>query len=467
MKTIIFILSAIFLMGSTTVFAGSTGIPDTKWYDENPAADEFVISTADQLAGFAIITNSTTGVYASERFANKTITLSDDIDLSAYSEGVGWTPIGTPIVGSFSGVFDGNNKIITGLRANSGQVGAGLFGGIWNATIKNLGLVDVDVIGSGAGGLVFSGGFSTIENCYVTGTVANNQDHRFRGIVGGIAGSFGGTIKNSYFEGIVSCGISQNTMAEFVGGIAGQFGGIMENCFSAGKILFVSPNHNVSGFFSPLSPPVLNLGGLVGSVWSYRIDDTSTEIQNSIIKNSYSKATIPWVFGGFYLMAGIAGYADNSEITNCVALNPIMTQAPGLSRRYRIVSTHHWQYGEPLTLFGNYALYNTPISQWAPKEHDQHDGADVTMQEALTAAFWTDTMGWDTNIWIIKDGELPRLRMCCTYDNPCAACFVNPPTGVSDVTGAIAAMFVFLLMSAALWGYALINKTRTELPASE
>jgi len=118
-------------------------------------------------------------------------------------------------------------------------------------------------------------------------------------------------------------------------------------------------------------------------------------------------------------------------------------------------------------LYGNYALYDKAIHESIPKEHDQYDGADVTMEEALTAAFWTDTMGWDTNVWIIEDGELPRLRMCCTFENPCADCFDAPPTGVRDVASAFAAMVAFILVSVILWAYGVRkNKNSAREPMS-
>jgi hypothetical protein len=456
MKTIIFILSAIFLMGSTTVFAGSTGIPDTKWYDENPAATEFIISTADQLAGLAVISSDWRGVYASEHFVNKTITLANDIDLSAYASGRGWTPIDW-----FSGVFDGNNKAITGLRINDRQWQSrvGLFGDVVRATIKNLSLIDVNIIGSvTAGGLAVSAQYSTIENCYVSGMVRKIDV----GVVGGIVASFGGDMKSSYFEGMVVGVEPQMSSSSRVGGIAGYFEGNMENCFSAGEIRLAHSNMNLFAASVDIRE-LVTVGGLVGLAAPERIDYWSFGYQKSSIKNSYTTMALsPEVFF-FRRVGGIVGASSDSDILNNVALNPGVEN----QKFERVVSVFDSFHFDCAALSGNYAHDEMIASDLSPIGHDQLNGADVTMQEALTAAFWTDTMGWDKNIWIIEDGELPRLRMCCTYENPCADCFVNPPTGVSGVTGSVAAMFVFLLMSAALWAYALINKTGTELPASE
>jgi hypothetical protein len=457
MKTIVSVLLAIIFMGSVTVFAGSTGIPDTKWYDENPAANEFIISTADQLAGLALISSDFRGVYASERFVNKTITLANDIDLSAYASGRGWTPID-----GFSGVFDGNNKAITGLRINDRQWGSavGLFGVVVRATIKNLSLIDVNIIGSvWVGGLVASSEHSTIiENCYVSGMVRKIDV----GNVGGIVGGFGGDIKNSYFEGTVVGVIPQMSSPSRVGGIAGYFEGNMENCFSAGEIRLAHSHMNLFAA-SDNSRTLVIVGGLVGSVAPEFMLGRPFGYQKSSIKNSYTTmAFSPEVFSISWV-GGIVGASSDSDILNNVALNPGVEN----QKFERVVSGFDSFRFDCAALSGNYAHDEMIPSDLSPIGHDQLNGEDVSMQEALTAAFWTDTMGWDKNIWIIKDGTLPRLRMCCTYENPCADCFVNPPTGVSGVTGAMAAMFVFLLMSAAFWAYALINKTGTELSASE
>jgi hypothetical protein len=59
---------------------------DTDWYDNNPNAAEFTISTAEELAGLAKIVNSGTDDFY---FSDQTIRLADDIDLA----GKKWTPI--------------------------------------------------------------------------------------------------------------------------------------------------------------------------------------------------------------------------------------------------------------------------------------------------------------------------------------------------------------------------------------
>ena len=72
----------------------------------------YIITTAEQLAQLATYVNEGVTNHSSKHYK-----LGNDINLSAYQSGDGWTPIG--ISGyCFLGVFDGNNKKILGLKIN-------------------------------------------------------------------------------------------------------------------------------------------------------------------------------------------------------------------------------------------------------------------------------------------------------------------------------------------------------------
>jgi len=101
------------------------------WYDDNPSADIFYIGTAEELAYLAsIVSNASNNTSGS--FMDKTIVLTSDIDLSAYSNGAGWTRIGYYASGTnarpFRGTFDGNGHTITNLTINTTTSYQGLFG---------------------------------------------------------------------------------------------------------------------------------------------------------------------------------------------------------------------------------------------------------------------------------------------------------------------------------------------------
>lgn len=184
--------------------------------------------------------------------------LMNDIDMTEdtkeggdWDQGNGWTPIET-----FSGIFDGNGYRIIGMHiygdVSTGCVG--LFGEVDGATIKNLGLVnvDIDVESYHVGGIVgYVRGTSTsnILSCYCSGTIRNNCSTAC--YTGGICGY--GTISEygtSYGQfNIVNCinlsAISANSddREARVGGIisGGYWSGsvariYIQNCYNIGNV---------------------------------------------------------------------------------------------------------------------------------------------------------------------------------------------------------------------------------------
>ena len=94
-----------------------------------------------------------------------------------------WTPIG----GTYSTTFKGNNKTISNLHINRGQDDVGLFGRV-SGNISGLGLKSVNVRGRNqVGGLVGNQVGGRILGCYVTGRVEGTGHD-----VGGLAGESNG-----------------------------------------------------------------------------------------------------------------------------------------------------------------------------------------------------------------------------------------------------------------------------------
>ena len=211
MKKILALILALCLVLSTvgTVALASEavdtwdGTADTTWY--NDADTEFTLTTAEQLAGLAVLVNG------GNSFSGKTVKLGADLDIS----GTAWTPIGTSNydktpttadVKMFAGNFDGGNHTITGLTSDgyvpaatetgSTEYSFGLFGYVYGSNFSNIKLADVaidcgtrtnsdgvDVYGSGIAALIgyyFPANDKTVEikNCHVlSGTVkaSNNM----------------------------------------------------------------------------------------------------------------------------------------------------------------------------------------------------------------------------------------------------------------------------------------------------
>ena len=139
--------------------------------DSNTALADgtYSISTPEEMKKLADMTNAGL-VSGGDEFV-----LANDIDLSQYEN---WIPIGNAVVkdggwhgNSFKGKFDGNGFVIADLRINDAEARyVGLFGYIQDSSVKNLGLVNVDITASAyVAGLVSSIQTSLIENCYLQG----------------------------------------------------------------------------------------------------------------------------------------------------------------------------------------------------------------------------------------------------------------------------------------------------------
>jgi len=322
---------------ATAQFSGGDGS------ENNP----YIITTAEQLAQLATFVNT-----GNENYDYKYFKLGNDIDLSAYQSGTGWTPIGgTPSeygTYAFSGYFDGNSKKITGLYINNPNLDyAGLFGYLYDATIKNLGVENVnirgnDYVGSIAGkGSTSSATFDHIDNCYSTGKVSGNEN------VGGIAG-------DGYlyiFYSFSTCEVSGNN---YVGGITGDFFGTINNCYSTGA---VNGNNYV--------------GGIAGRARSiYIITYIGSILKNSVALNPYVKGI------GSYVgrITGIDGTYAN--ISNNAAYDGILNSA------------------------GN--------TLWERIGASDLDGADMSLQaiksDGTLGGRFTADDGWTT-----QNGKLPGL----------------------------------------------------------
>ena len=223
----------------------------------------YSISTAEELAKLATMTNN--GKVTGGEFV-----LANDIDLSAYSTGAGWMPIG-----NFKGTFDGNGYVISNLYINRPDRNyVGLFGST-DGTVKNIGVENINIIGKDyVGGLVgFNNGYN-ISNCYSTGTVRGNLN------VGGLVGfKYGSSISNCYSTSTVNG-------KETVGGLVGSTynGSKINNSYSTGTVR-----------------GDINVGGLVG--WNNA---------GSRINNSYSMGSV----SGTNTVGGLVGLNNNSSSVN-------------------------------------------------------------------------------------------------------------------------------------------------------
>ena len=336
-----------FPLASFAQFAGGNGS------EEEP----YIIETAQQLAQLASFTNQ-----GNVNFNNKYYQLANDIDLSAYQSGAGWSPIGNSSGQSFKGYFDGNNKTITGLYINNTTIGySGIFGYTVNATIKNLGVVDAEIISA-----------YTIS------------------IAGCVAGwSADGDIMNCYSTGYINA--SSTLSASCAGGMVGyNSNSNIIDCYST-----ASMNAHSDGSFAAA-------GGIAGY-------SSGAGILRCYSTGSIHASTDAITSGYAAYSGGIAGDIITSNISNCAALNPSITSVGDIINFGRVIGRNSYDTG---TLADNVAFIEMENPDgdeiWNNIGENQLDGADiiaVTIHEDGTIG----GLFIYANGWTIQNGKLPGL----------------------------------------------------------
>ncbi len=254
--------------------------------------DPYLLATAADLKAFRDMANA-------EASSKLCATLTADIDLG----GEAWTPF-EPSSGyvsqAYAGTFDGANHTIKGLSVNlTSNAGAGLFGTVCGATIKNL-KVEGNVSASSS---VFVGGIvgrtqtsATIDSCSFAGTVTSTKKNGAAGTAGIVGRVSAGTVT------ITNCANTAaiNGTSAIAAGILGYGGSnkvTIENCYNTGAI---SGQHYASG--------------ICGS--------STIKEQTSSIRNCYNSGTITATNGGNYyagITANFKGTISNSYYANPAA----------------------------------------------------------------------------------------------------------------------------------------------------
>ncbi len=192
--------------------------------------DPYLLATAADLKAFRDMANA-------EASSKLCATLTADIDLG----GEAWTPF-EPSSGyvsqAYAGTFDGANHTIKGLSVNlTSSTGAGLFGTVCGATIKNL-RVEGNVSASSSvsvGGIVGRTQTSaTINSCSFAGTVTSTKKNGAAGTAGIVGRVNAGTLA------VTNCAnLSDVTGSGSAAGILGYAGNTkvtIENCYNSGAI---------------------------------------------------------------------------------------------------------------------------------------------------------------------------------------------------------------------------------------
>ncbi|MDD4816051.1 MAG: InlB B-repeat-containing protein [Clostridia bacterium] len=243
-----------------------------------------------------------------------------------------WTPMGN-LTYTFSGNFDGNNFVISGLYindialSNQGLFGVNLMGTISNTKLTNTCVIGLNRVGSlvGANGQDLLGG-ARVENCSNNGIVVG------KGAVGGIVGQirYSAEVFNSSNSGYVMTyhdGIDAS-MEDSVGGIAGylyNWGSSIENCFNTSTIIANGNSLLVGGIIGNFNEvgPLIDYGYCfencynIGTIISTGTDCYIGSLAGRVVVGAANKCF--WLIGTATLPFG-----QNSGL-NCYSFNQNQT----------------------------------------------------------------------------------------------------------------------------------------------
>ena len=271
--------------------AGWDGTTKTAPKTENGV---YQIGTAAELAWFADAVN------------NGQTTISGKLTASINLNGKPWTAIGTSS-NKFAGTLDGDNYTVSGL-VTTGLVGELAEGGV----VENLRVNCAIVSTSSLLGGVANSSAGTIRNCMVSGSITfSSGGYNGASAIGGIAGR---TTGNGVISGCVSRAVVKDAYDNStygtsapLGGIAGYAYGVVENCYFTGTLAVKKTQPN----------KIINQkrGGLVGEL------NANAELKGSYVAGEFAIADES-KFG-----AVVGKVNSGATITNCAYLDTVAPQA--------------------------------------------------------------------------------------------------------------------------------------------
>jgi hypothetical protein len=313
MKKVIFaaiLMAALYFSGSAFAVLSGGGTE----------ADPYLIQSRADFDEFANPANAslywTSGKYTK---------LMCDIDLSdtTYTQAVIAPDISTSVYfqgTQFTGVFDGNNNIISNVVINQPGIDyAGLFGYVGSGgQIRNLGVEKINTTSFNhyGGGLVGYNDSGTLTGCYAIGSV--NGKHYVGGLVGY---DVDGTITSCYAASFVS---QTDTGGGYVGGLVGiNYAGTLTSCYATGSVTgdscvggLVGYNDSGTLTFCHATGSVTGdvfVGGLVGDTY------------NGSLTFCYATGSVCGISQYYSYVGGLVGWNANSSgtLTACYATGSV------------------------------------------------------------------------------------------------------------------------------------------------
>ena len=212
---------SVWVSGEWDVPEFDTGMSECGLVGQGTSASPYKISTAADLRLMSSL------IASDASFADDHYRLAADIDLQDEA----FDPIGK--TAHFSGVFDGQGHVISGLRITDDSENTGLFAFVENGTVRNVGIASGTISGGNqTGALIGRTMNATIMNCFSKAEVSGGHN------TGGLVGMF----NNSAMANCYAWGTIQGE--ESVGGLCGSINrsidpaleGSVRNCYSIADV---------------------------------------------------------------------------------------------------------------------------------------------------------------------------------------------------------------------------------------
>ena len=354
------LISNLWTLESVVWDFNSDNYPSLYWEDEYVELAPITIASKNDF------------VKLSGQYLTLNYVLTTDINLS----GISWMPM------TFCGeVFNGNGHVISNCTINQKYDLMGLFAYNYG-TISGINMTSLTISVSYTG-TIYVGGLvaqnhGTICECSTTGNI--NLDGNGKDQTG-------------------------NVYVNYTGGLVGYNYGKINNCFSTCNITTTALSYgpsNYAGYGSCYN------GGLVGYA------RTGSEITNSYATGTINgKAhTTTKATTGVYA-GGLVGYVtDNCTIKNCFATGSITANATGTNSQRRVGYT----VGAKPTSYTSITISTCYHSSSASTSGSANSSmsTSVSVSKALstikTIDFYTNSLGWSSDIWTFVDGQYPTLK---------------------------------------------------------
>ena len=315
----------------------------------------------------------------------------------------------------FSGTYDGQNHVISGLQINKANHCVGLFGYLSDAEVKNVILRNSSISGkSYVGGIVGQTDFTAIRNCRVESSVTINNG------INGYSGSYHGGIAGDLFRSasiIEGCFCAARLTNYESGGGGGEFGGIagknegqIRNCiFMGNKFTVASEYGALIGYCDNSAISLISNNyyttndfwgvGRLEETWSNR--DMDGARKGRIISAGEGVTIVPAEAATVYPASGITAYGSTS----------LMYDGKLYSGNTQTVLLNLSHEDRPGYVFGGYVASGGTLTESDGAYSLTMPSADVTI-----SAVWTEAE--DLSVTVRKAEMAGQTKFWTTFYHP-------------------------------------------------